>query len=279
MQIIYRRVQNFAHNRQGFKPEAVVVHMAEANAEACLEKFNDPLLRSSTHYLVTKKGEVWKLVEETDTAWHAGGVHKPSWRLLKPEINPNLYTIGIAHEGKAGQAWSEEMYQASAQLIASIASRWDIPLDREHIIGHSLVNSTHHDPGLSLDFDKLISLANNIFPDEPEDTADTENSSEAALRNQISTLQLTLVSVQNENKKMKTDLKNLDTNKIQELQKQNTILSEEIYALQQERNKLIYELNSLQTKFKQGSLQSLGKLQHFSTKELFLAIIRRLWRK
>jgi N-acetyl-anhydromuramyl-L-alanine amidase AmpD len=279
MQIIYRRIQNFAHNRQGFKPEAIVIHMAEASAEACLEKFNDPLLRNSTHYLVTKKGEVWKLVEETDTAWHAGGVHRPSWKLLKPGINPNLYTIGIAHEGKAGQAWSEEMYQSSAQLIANIASHWDIPLDREHVIGHSQLNSTHNDPGLALDFAKLISLANNIFPDEPETAIDIESSNEASLRNQLSTLQLTLVSAQSENKKLKSELKKADAHKIQELQKQNSTFSEEIYSLQQERNKLNREIDQLQDKYLTMSRKRADRLKHFTTKELFLAIIKRLWRK
>jgi hypothetical protein len=44
------------------------------------------------------------------------------------------------------RAYTESEYRASAQLVAYLANRWSIPLDREHIIGHNEVPNPYH-PG------------------------------------------------------------------------------------------------------------------------------------
>ena len=71
----------------------------------------------------------------TDVAWHSGN----AWW--------NLHSIGIEHEGWAGRrAYTESEYHASAQLVAYLAHRWSIPIDRKHIIGHAEVPNPFH-PG------------------------------------------------------------------------------------------------------------------------------------
>ena len=75
-------------------------------------------------------------MQESDTAWHAGRVDAPVWKLIRPNLNPNLYTIGIEHEGKPNDQWTEEMKRVSANLIREICQRWQIPIDRNHIVGH-----------------------------------------------------------------------------------------------------------------------------------------------
>ena len=74
-------------------------------------------------------------------------------------INPNYYTIGIEHEGSEDSEWTEEMYNSSAALIKDICTRWGIPLDRKHIVGHHEIFSLKTCPGHKADINKLITLA------------------------------------------------------------------------------------------------------------------------
>jgi len=41
-----------------------------------------------------------------------------------------IYTIGIEHDGKPSDIWTEAMKQASAMIIHEICQRWQIPVGR-----------------------------------------------------------------------------------------------------------------------------------------------------
>ncbi len=59
------------------------------------------------------------------------------------------------------------MYQTSSELIAELAKKWNIPLDRDHVIGHHEINSRKTCPGKKVDLDKLVRMALVIiFPDQ-----------------------------------------------------------------------------------------------------------------
>jgi N-acetyl-anhydromuramyl-L-alanine amidase AmpD len=49
----------------------------------------------SCHYGVDEDGALTQYIDDTDTAFHAGVIDAPDWRLLKAGVNPNYYTIGI----------------------------------------------------------------------------------------------------------------------------------------------------------------------------------------
>lgn len=145
--------------RAGFRPEAVVVHIMEGSLAATDSWFRSTESDVSAHYGVGKDGTVHQYVGETDTAFHAGRVWKPVWGNLKPGVNPNLYTIGIEHEGQGESDWPDSMYDASARLIADVCTRWSIPIDREHIVGHREIYGRKTCPNHRVDFDRLIALA------------------------------------------------------------------------------------------------------------------------
>lgn len=141
MNIIQKLTQNFWKGRNGQKPEAIVVHVMDGNLVGTDSWFANPASEASSHYGLNQFGEVHQYVQEEDTAWHAGVVLNPQWSLLKMGINPNYYTIGIEHEGNATSVWSAVMKSASVELIREISRRWNIPIDREHIIGHYQISS------------------------------------------------------------------------------------------------------------------------------------------
>ena len=79
---------NFRKGRHGFEPKAIVIHVIVGSLESAGLTFRDPRSCVSAYYGVGKSGRVHQFVEETDTAFHAGTVVEPTWRLIDPNINP-----------------------------------------------------------------------------------------------------------------------------------------------------------------------------------------------
>jgi N-acetylmuramoyl-L-alanine amidase len=116
--------------------QMIVIHDTELTAFSAVQRFQDPSSAVSAHYIVSQTGQVTQMVAEKDIAWHAG-----NW-------DYNTRAIGIEHEGYAWTpgTYTAAEYQASAQLAASICSRWGVPMDRQHVIGHDEVPDPN-DPG------------------------------------------------------------------------------------------------------------------------------------
>jgi N-acetyl-anhydromuramyl-L-alanine amidase AmpD len=145
IQKIWKGSPNFWTGRKGYKPEIIVIHIMDGTLSGTDAWFVNPASQVSAHYGIGKNGEVHQYVKEEDSAWHAGRVDAPSAKLVKSNVNPNLYTIGIEHEGKADDIWTDAMKQASASLIREICQRWQIPIDRDHIVGHYQIYSKKPD--------------------------------------------------------------------------------------------------------------------------------------
>lgn len=154
---------NVSDRPASFPVEYVVVHDIEGSSSGCVSWFQNPRARASSHYVVSSiTGEVWQMVREKDVAWHAGN------------LDYNRRSIGIEHEGYAYRPgfFNPVEYETSARLIRDITRRWNIPRDRQHIIGHDEVpnprrpgsfggGSGHTDPGPYWDWDTLITLVRN----------------------------------------------------------------------------------------------------------------------
>jgi N-acetylmuramoyl-L-alanine amidase len=158
---------NITKGRKGYKPLAIVIHIMEGTLAGTDSWFRNPASSVSAHYGIGKDGTVHQYVQESDSAWHAGRVNAPSWKLIKPAgtasyVNPNYYTIGIEHEGNENSDWTDAMYAASAAMIKAIAARWNLPIDRDHIIGHHEIYSLKTCPGFKVDLNKLVAMAGGV---------------------------------------------------------------------------------------------------------------------
>jgi N-acetyl-anhydromuramyl-L-alanine amidase AmpD len=124
--------------REGQSIRYIVIHDTEVSEAKTISTFLSPVSRVSAHYVVSGRGHITQMVPESDTAWHAGNY----W------INET--SIGIEHEldRVTNPAFTAAQYQASAKLVCAIASRYGVPIDRAHIIGHNEVPGANHtDPG------------------------------------------------------------------------------------------------------------------------------------
>jgi hypothetical protein len=92
---------------------------------------------ASAHYVIARDGTIVQLVPLHDIAWHSGN------------RNVNLHSIGIEHVGDTHDpaGFTRAEYVSSARLVAWLVRRYDIPVDRRHIIGHYQVPDPYH-PGL-----------------------------------------------------------------------------------------------------------------------------------
>jgi len=119
--------------------DMIVIHASEGYT-AGVRTFQEPDRKASAHYGVQWNGDIAQMVDDKDIGWHAGGY-----------IGTNDRSIGIEHAGFSNlgpEMWQSPQLKASAKLVASLARKYDVPLDREHIIGHyQIPNQTHFDPG------------------------------------------------------------------------------------------------------------------------------------
>ncbi len=159
MNIIQKPVPNFAQGRNGFKPEAIVIHIGEASQNIIYQTFLTE--EKSSHYCVSYTGEVWQFVQESDCAWTEGVVINPTAKIVTQThhgINPNLYCIGIEHEGFPTTDFTEAQYATTSALVADIAKRYNIPLDRTHILRHNEIQTQKTCPGIA-NVDRIVQMA------------------------------------------------------------------------------------------------------------------------
>lgn len=136
---------------------AIVDHITAGAFPGCLNWMKNPDSKSSAHYLITRGGEIYQLVEDQNTAWHAGSVNQPTWKYYDG-TNPNSYTIGIEHENAGGGKLTEEQYQATLWLHRYLIQKHGLPVDRDHIIGHCEIDSINRKncPGKDFPWERLM---------------------------------------------------------------------------------------------------------------------------
>lgn len=156
MNIGWNGSPNFS-SREGFRVIAIVDHITQGSTPGCIDWLCNPASQASAHYVVSKAGVITQLVHDADKAWHAGVVKAPSWSLYHGN-NPNLYTIGIEHEGLSGDNLTALQYQATLWLHRDLMKKFGIPADTEHIIGHYRINSVDKAgcPGLGFPWVRLM---------------------------------------------------------------------------------------------------------------------------
>ncbi len=130
---------NYTHSRSS-RIRRIVLHTTEGSYEGAIGWFRNPSANVSAHYVLRRSdGQITQMVRDDQTAWHA--------------CSANSDTIGIEHEGRSSVAstWTPANIEASARLVGWLARRYDIPVDRSHIVGHGEVQPSYcayrYDPG------------------------------------------------------------------------------------------------------------------------------------
>lgn len=129
--------RNFQHADRPFSSPItrIVIHTTEGPYASAIHLFAHPGPLASAAYVIrSSDGAITQMVHESDIAWHSGNRQY------------NATSIGIEHEAFVHDcAWySTAMYRSSARLVAHLAVKYGIPIDRAHIIGHDQVPDPYH---------------------------------------------------------------------------------------------------------------------------------------
>jgi N-acetylmuramoyl-L-alanine amidase len=158
----------FNYAKQAIKPDVIVIHVGVATLQGIYNTFNDPAEQKSSHYGIGELGEIWQFVQDGDNAWHAGFIYNPTAKIVKERLathpSPNSYSIGIETSGEfAGDPtpnnFNEAQYQAHGWLVAQLAKKFNIPLDRDHIIAHHEIRYDKTCPGTLVSIERIIEIA------------------------------------------------------------------------------------------------------------------------
>jgi N-acetyl-anhydromuramyl-L-alanine amidase AmpD len=145
----------------------IIVHDTEGEWDTVMDLIQDPTYVSWNYSLRSSDGHIAQHVRGKDAAWHAG-----NWYV-------NAKSVGLEHEGFLAEpdAWyTEAMYRSSARLVKYLSAKYDIPLDRQHILGHdnvpgvttATIKGMHTDPGPYFDWQHYFTLLGKPFAQGPE---------------------------------------------------------------------------------------------------------------
>lgn len=112
----------FVLHRAGNKPKG-------GRIDNLIREFVQPGRVASAHFLISQTGSIIQMVDLADTAIHCG----PS----RPAFNSN--SVGVELEGAIGETISAAMFNALAQLIATIAKISGMPITVGTVLNHSSI--------------------------------------------------------------------------------------------------------------------------------------------
>jgi hypothetical protein len=160
---------------------AVVMHIAAGGYQPSIDHLCDPNTGVSAHFIVSKQGEITQMVSIYNSAranglkWEGGRWKNargkfvsPPWVNIIPQVNPNLYTVSIEHEGFPEDPRTPQMGDADVRLLRWIAGRLHLVYQPDRsLIGHRDIDPVDKGfcPGPQMDFAQLATAAN--APDIP----------------------------------------------------------------------------------------------------------------
>ncbi len=165
---------------EGNEPKAIVLHHTGGELSGAIHRFQMPE-EASAHYIVDRDGTVYQMVPESYGAKHVNCYNQRSYclescpicegedgRLLEPylqsvgieivnqgALDPKAFSgplyedYNMAFGYRYWEDYPETQLESVKALVEDICARWGIPLEIDHVIGHSLVNMKS-DPGPAL---------------------------------------------------------------------------------------------------------------------------------
>ena len=125
------------------------------DAASAIARLTDPEAKVSAHYLVAEDGQVLRMVDEKNRAWHAG---RSFWRGLQ-DVNSASIGIEIVNPGHefGYRPYPEPQIEALIPLVADIVGRHRIT--RGNVVGHSdVAPARRQDPGELFPWGRLARL-------------------------------------------------------------------------------------------------------------------------
>jgi len=245
MNIIWKGAKAFTKGREGKTVKHIVIHwVGQGDLETANAWFNRSGANTSAHYGI-ENTRVYQWVKDEDTAWAVG-----NWV-------GNTESISIEHSATPDRPATEETYKTSAELIQSLCTKYNLPVNTNTIKPHKFYSATSC-PG-TMDINKIIKLIQGEDMTKIEELEEDINKLEATLEEKRQKIK----ELEDEKDKFE-DLYKMELGKI-------TLAKEMIKTLENDKQDLAnskFELNNLNEKLAEElHMLSLVKLRVESEKE------------
>ena len=131
----------------------IVIHYTGMQSEReSMTRLTNPKSKVSSHFLINRRGDVFRLVEDNRIAWHAG---RSCWGKYK-NLNKNSIGIELVNKGhKFGyQTYSQKQLLSLIKICKKIMKKYKI--HRKNILGHSdIAPQRKIDPGEKFSWERL----------------------------------------------------------------------------------------------------------------------------
>jgi N-acetylmuramoyl-L-alanine amidase len=127
--------------RNGQKIIGVCVHISGAEYPSNIAWMTKPGASAAYTVLVKRDGKTVQLVDEGNAQWAHGKVNKPTWPLLKPGVNPNLYALAISRVGSDQRKWDPPQMDTIVRIIRAWSKKYGFPAAWPHVFGHKHIDS------------------------------------------------------------------------------------------------------------------------------------------
>lgn len=163
--VIDTRYSSLNHDSRA---QYVIIHYTSSGFDRALQHLTRGAV--SSHYLISERPVIYRLVEEDRRAWHAGD---SSWQ-GRTWLNASSIGIEIVHpgytdtpEGRIWHPWPDEQIEALIPLLQDVLHRHQLSPDR--VLGHSDVAPQRKvDPGPLFPWQRLAAAGVAIWPDAAE---------------------------------------------------------------------------------------------------------------
>ena len=131
----------------------IIIHYTGMQSRiASIKRLMSTKHQVSSHYLIDRKGQILKMVDENKVAWHAG---KSKWKNF---INLNKHSIGIELVNKGHEFGYEKFTNAQIRklIILCLQLKKKYKIKNSNIVGHSDISPFRKkDPGEKFPWKRL----------------------------------------------------------------------------------------------------------------------------
>lgn len=131
---------NFEIKNQRYIKYIIIHYTGMNNQRLAIKRLQSKVAKVSAHYLISKRGTVYQMVEDKNIAWHAG---KSQWG---KDINLNNKSIGIEIVNTGKEAFPKDQIKQLLKLLKILSKKYKIK--NKNILGHSdIAPNRKKDPG------------------------------------------------------------------------------------------------------------------------------------
>jgi N-acetylmuramoyl-L-alanine amidase len=119
----------------------IIIHYTGMkNQKVAIKRLQSKVAKVSAHYLISKRGTIYQMVEDQNVAWHAG---ESRW---EKDINLNSKSIGIEIVNNGNEIFPNNQIKKLADLLNFLKKKYKIK--KKYVLGHSHIAPKRKiDPG------------------------------------------------------------------------------------------------------------------------------------